>query len=254
MAKLPFALQLHSVREPLQQDLAGALKRVKEIGYDHVETAALPGLGPEAFQIALEEAGLTAISAHVPFELCERDISAAIAHCHALGVSRAAIPGLPPENRATPEGFIASARQMEGFGRAFREADIQLCYHNHADEFLPANGKTIFDALFDTAAPDALAVELDAGWAHYGCADPVALLKKYANRTPLVHIKDLKARVEGEPPVHTELGNGATPLGPILKAAGETGVSWLIVEQDESGRDPLESARMNAAYMRVHVF
>lgn len=254
MAKLPFALQLFSVRDALNQDLAATLARVKAIGYDYVETAGAAGKTPEEFRAALDGASLTAISAHVDYETCRDDLGAAIAACQSLGVSWAVIPWLNPGENPGAADWGARAREMESFGEAFQEAGIQLCYHNHVGEFVEENGKTFFDLIFETASPQFLAVELDVGWAHYAGADPVALLRQYAGRTPLVQIKDIKARVEGEAPITTELGNGATRLEPILATAGETGVAWLIVEQDDAARDPLESARMNAAYMRVHVF
>lgn len=254
MAKLPFSLQLYSIREPLAADLDATLKRVKEIGYSHVETAGTAGLNAGDFRSALASAGLEAHSAHVPFEGCRDDLAGTVADCETLGVAWAVIPWLSGEENKTAADWIEKAKAMEGFGRAFRDAGIQLCYHNHAHEFEQFDGKAIFDLIFETADPELLAVELDAGWAYYGGADPAALLKRYAGRTPLIHVKDVKRRAEGEDPITTELGNGATPFAPILKAAGETGVSWLVVEQDESARDSLESARMNAAYMRVHVF
>lgn len=253
MARLPFALQLYSIREALQDDPRAALARVKEIGYDHVELAGTAGLNEDAFKKLLEDNGLSAVSAHVPFESCRGDLDAAVAGCVSLGVSWAVIPWLSGEENKTAADWTARAKEMEAFGRAFREAGIPLCYHNHTDEFRPEDGKTHFDAIFEAAAPDLLSVELDVGWAHYAGADPVALIKAYANRTPLLHIKDVKARVEGEAPVTTELGNGATRFEPVFEAAGVSGVSWLIVEQDNSARDPLESARMNAAYMRAHL-
>lgn len=252
MAKLPVALQLYSVREPLEHDLASTLARVKSVGYDHVETAGTAGLDPGGFRDALDNAGLTAISAHIAFDDCQADIAAAVSTCKCLGVAWAVIPWLSGEAHPAAEDWIARAREMEAFAAAFQSEGIQLCYHNHTAEFSLVGGKTALDHIFENAP--SLAVELDTGWAYYAGADPVAMLRKYAGRTPLLHIKDVKRRIEGEEPVPTELGNGATPFGPIFKAAGECGVNWLIVEQDQSARDPLESARMNAAYMRVHVY
>lgn len=254
MAKLPFALQLYSVRDQLQVNPAATLARVKEIGYSHVELAGTADMSVESFKSLLDAHALLPVSAHVAFDRCHNDLGGAVAECKTLGVSWAVIPSLSEETGRTAADWVACAKSMDAFGRVFREAGIQLCFHNHTIEFEPVDGKTAFELIFENTAPENLAVELDAGWAHYAGADPVQLLKRYAQRTPLVHIKDVKARVEGEAPVPTELGNGATHLGPIIKTAGETGVSWLIVEQDSAARDTLESARMNAAYMRVHVF
>ncbi len=254
MAKLPFALQLYSVRDALQEDTAGTLERVKKAGYDHVELYGLAGLSVEEFQAALKAAGLSVISCHVEFARCQSDLAGAIAECQALGVRWAVIPWLDPEAHTQLADWSARGAEMAVMGEAFKAAGITLCYHNHSVEFEAIDGKTPFDAVFEAADPASLSIELDVGWSHYGGADTLAVMKKYEGRIPLLHIKDIKQRYEGEEPHITELGNGATKFGPVLKAAGEIGVEWLIVEQDESARDPLESARMNAAYMRVHVF
>jgi sugar phosphate isomerase/epimerase len=254
MAKIPFALQLYSVRDALEEDLAGTLQRVKEIGYDHVELAGLAGKSAGAFKAALDDAELKAISCHVGFEDCVSDLAGSIENCVALGVSWAVIPWLSAEENPTAADWAARADSMASFGRAFTEAGIPLLYHNHSHEFVDLGGKTAFDVIFETASSADLGIELDVGWSHYGGADTLALMKAHAGRIPLLHIKDVKQRYDDEEPKPTELGNGATKFPAIFKAAGEIGVEWYIVEQDESARDPLESARMNAAYMRVHIF
>ncbi|MBR5314437.1 MAG: sugar phosphate isomerase/epimerase, partial [Clostridia bacterium] len=66
MKILPVGLQLFTVREEMAKDLPGALKAVKEAGYDYVETAGFFGLSGEEFKKQLDIAGLKAISAHVP--------------------------------------------------------------------------------------------------------------------------------------------------------------------------------------------
>lgn len=254
MAKLPFALQLYSVRDALVEDTAGTLERVKKAGYDHVELCGTAEKSVEAFQEELTAASLNALSCHVDFDRCQRDLAGAIAECQAFGVQWAVIPWLDPETHPQLSDWAARGAEMAAMGEAFKAAGITLCYHNHSFEFEPMEGKTPFDALFEAADPATLSIELDVGWAHYGGADTLAVMKNYAGRIPLLHIKDIKQRYEGEAPHITELGNGATKFAPLFKAAGEIGVEWLIVEQDESARDPLESARLNAAYMRVHVF
>lgn len=253
MAKLPFALQLDSIREPLQEDLAGALQRVKRAGYDHVEVAGFCGLAAADFAAVLAREGLVPISSHVSWAACEHDLDTVIGECQVLGVSHAALKHF---DSAAEEisNWESVGQSMAAFGEAFRKAGIVLSYHTRTAEFGTVNGRAGIDMLLDAASPDFLAIQLDAGWAQYAGADPVAVMKACAGRVPTVHIHDIKARVEGELPVPTELGNGVTRLAQVFKAARETGVQWLIVEQESSARDPLESARMNAAYMRVHVY
>jgi len=254
MAAIPFALQLYSVRDALQSDVPATLKRVKEIGYSHVELAGTAGMAAADFKAALDAAGLGVVSCHVEMAACQADLESVIADCHTLGASWAVIPWIDGEANPSVEDWAARAQEMAALGRTFREAGIPLCYHNHSHEFGDLGGRNPFDVIFETAPPADLLIELDVGWSTYAGADTPALMKRYSGRIPLLHIKDIKQRYEGEEPIPTELGNGATKFGPILKLAPEIGVRWLIVEQDSAMRDPLESARMNAAYMRVHVF
>ena len=67
MKKFPIALQLYSVRDDLEKDFEGTLKKVKELGYDGVEFAGLYGKSPAEVKALCEKYGLVPISAHVPF-------------------------------------------------------------------------------------------------------------------------------------------------------------------------------------------
>lgn len=58
----------------------------------------------------------------------------------------------------------------------------------------------------------------------------------------------------GEALIPMEPGNGATRFAAIFKAGTEGNVQRLLVEQDQARRDPMESARMNAACLRIHLF
>src|SRR5690606_5483470 len=124
---------------------------------------------------------------------------------------------LGAEENTTVADWVARGEEMAAFGRAFKAAGISLLYHNHSHEFDAVDGKTPFDIIFETASADDLGIELDVGWSHYGGADTLALMKRHTGRIPLLHIKDVKQRYEGEAPRHTELGNGATKFSPLFK-------------------------------------
>jgi|GEM_PF-5550840 xylose isomerase domain-containing protein len=67
MKKYPIALQLYSVRDFLQNDFEGTLKKVKAMGYDGVEFAGLYGKSGAEVRALCQEIGLIPISAHVTF-------------------------------------------------------------------------------------------------------------------------------------------------------------------------------------------
>ena len=68
MYNFPIALQLYSVRDDMEADFAGTLKKVKSFGYDGVEFAGLYGHTAEEVKKMCEDAGVTPISAHVPYD------------------------------------------------------------------------------------------------------------------------------------------------------------------------------------------
>ena len=55
--KLPIAVQLYSVRDEMQNDFYGTIKKMKEIGYDGVEFAGLFDQNPEEIKAFCDENG-----------------------------------------------------------------------------------------------------------------------------------------------------------------------------------------------------
>ena len=64
----PVALQLYSVRDNLEKDFEGTLKKVKELGFQGVEFAGLYGHDADTVKNLLEEIGLCAVSAHITID------------------------------------------------------------------------------------------------------------------------------------------------------------------------------------------
>src|SRR5438552_528648 len=91
----------------------------------------------------------------------------------------------------------------------------------------------------ESAPGDTLRAELDTYWLQAAGASPATWLRKLKGRVPLVHLKDMTV-VDGRA-AQTEVGNGNLDWPEILSACREAGAEWLIVEQDETERDPIES-------------
>ena len=67
LSKLPIAVQVYSVRDDAAADFKGTLQKLKDMGYDGVELAGLYGMTAAEVRAALDEVGIPAISAHVPY-------------------------------------------------------------------------------------------------------------------------------------------------------------------------------------------
>jgi sugar phosphate isomerase/epimerase len=147
---------------------------------------------------------------------------------------------------------------------------MTLLYHNHFHEFQRFGDKMVYDLLMENTDASLVKLELDTYWACRGGQDPVALFKKYGQRMRLIHQKDFPAAHKAElnlidavnsgaaavsmeyfmkvvkPESFTEIGTGILPIQDYINAGNEVcKVDYLILEQDFSAHDELESIRIS---------
>ena len=241
---LPYAIQLYSVRDAFARDPLDTFRKLKVGGYDHVELFNVGPADAPAYRRMLDDAGVKAVSAHIPYDVVTGEVQSVIDAAGTLGTEYVVIPWL--DLKKAPKWFEAAGR-MDEVGEQFRRADLRLGYHNHDHEFQLFDGKTAFDIIFESSKPENLFCQLDVFWAAHAGADPVRLIRDFGARCPLVHLKEGSA---GGACMFAEIGSGTTDWPPIFDACADAGVAWYIVEQDESERDPLESAAISAAYLQ----
>ncbi|MBQ7314757.1 MAG: sugar phosphate isomerase/epimerase [Clostridia bacterium] len=266
--KMLIALQVYSVRQDAEADLKGTLQTIKDMGYDGVEFAGLYGHTPEQVRTWCEQIGLTPISAHVPYPDMIADPEGVLSDYASIGCSYVAIPWLGEEERPGGAGFSEALAHIRTLGAVAKDKGMQLLYHNHDFEFVRLQGVYGLDMLYDSVPSELLATELDTCWVNVGGADPVAYLRKYTGRAPVVHLKDFVGTKNEhmyeligtdekapERPGDFEfrpVGHGVQDMPSILRAAEEAGASWCVVEQDSPslGKTPMECARMSMSYLR----
>ena len=234
------AAQLYTVRDQIKDPsrLGGVLGRLREIGYSAVEVAGLGPISSERFSQELARAALTACAAHAPLERLTGDLAAVAAECREWGCRYVVVPGLPNEYRSGT-GLRRFARVAGDLARDLQPFGLKLAYHNHSFELERWDGQTGLEALFGGTPAETLHAELDTYWLQYGGADPAEWIFRLKDRVPLVHLKDMA--VVGGKTVMAEVGEGNLDWARILDACRTAGTEWLVVEQDECRRDPMES-------------
>lgn len=264
---LPVGLQLYSVREFLQNDFEGTLKKLKEMGYDYVETAGFYGLTAEKFAEGLKNAGLTAISAHVPYDEIIADPDKVISNCKILGMKYIAIPYLDEKTRPGTDGFDGVLETIKSFGKKCADNGLTLLYHNHDFEFIKMpDGRYGLDYMYETVDASLLATELDCCWVNVAGEVPTEYIKKYAGRCPVVHLKDFtgvksdnmynliglkETAKETSAFEFRPVGYGKQDVPSIIKAAIASGANYLVVEQDQPGEQTaLEAVEMSRNYLK----
>jgi sugar phosphate isomerase/epimerase len=252
-------VQLYTVRKTIEKDPAKDLKAIEAIGYQEVEVvyAALDKIWP-----ALKETKLKAVSAHVDsaffFEESLSKLDEVIGVLKEKGFTYMVMPYVPNANRGGLDVFKKFGDILNKVGEKTKAAGLKLCYHNHAFEFEPMGGTTGLDVMLKEAQKSLVSLELDIFWVSVAGHKPVDLMKKYADRIALVHLKDKAANFpvqynENVPPAtFKEVGHGSIDIPGVLAEARKIGVTNYFVEQDQTPGDPLASLQQSFDYLKTH--
>lgn len=238
------ALQLYSIRELCKDDFLGVLKKVAEAGYQGVEFAGYHDKTPEEIRAVMDECGLEGAGAHIGIDDLEGDnYEGTIRAAKILGLQSIVVPAAGSD---TEEGWISIAHRLNEIGKKVRKEGIIFGYHNHTHELLTKyDGKPVMDILMENSDPENVIWEMDACWATKGGYDPVERAKKYEDRMPLIHAKDI-----GKDGEDTEAGAGSVDFDGIASVLGDR-LKWFIVEQEKFDMDMLESIKISAANMNA---
>jgi sugar phosphate isomerase/epimerase len=240
MKKFPVAVQPYTIREALQKDYQGALERVAEIGYKGIELGRPPeGISISQQKALLDRLGLKVVGTHAGFNTLDFDVAAIADYLDEVEGGRFVAISMRFDSK---QEVLEKAKKMNAIGEQFRKRDITFLYHNHDWEFVRFDGEYALDILLRETDPEFVQTELDTYWIKKGGEDPVSYLSKLKNRAPMLHIKDME---RGEEKMFAEIGEGVIDFREIAKVAEEIGVRWMVVEQDQSRRDPFESLKIS---------
>lgn len=242
-------LQLYTVRDHLEQDFEGTLRKVAELGYQGVEFAGFYGRTAEQVQQILQETGLVALGSHTQYARLKNALAEEIAFNKAIGNHYLVFPYLAEEERDRWDEVI---EDLKVIGKRCAEEGMILCYHNHDFEITQKlQGKPVLDVIYEKVPANLLKVELDSCWVSFGGADPLEYIVTYRDRLPLLHLKDMVTRADGSPET-VELGRGEIAVDKIADSAIAADVKWLIVEQDYCAGDSLESISVSMDWLRAY--
>lgn len=237
-------LQLYSVKELCAEDFLGTLRKIGNAGYDGVEFAGFFGCSAEDVKKTLDEAGLVCAGSHTGINLLdEANFAETVAYNKAIGNNLIIVPGLPGNMTDSKESWLKTAEIFNKLGEALKAEGMILGYHNHAGEFKSFGGETGYDIFMANTCPDLIKIELDTFWVEAAGLSALDVMKKYSNRCPLLHIKEMKAR---DNIISTVIGEGVMDFKPLCDYGKEIGVLWYTVEQEEFDRDYLLAVEQDA--------
>jgi inosose dehydratase len=226
---------------------ADVVAGIDAAGYRWTELGPLGYLPPEAdAELARRGIGVTGGFVFEPLLDATRALAAARAAAarivrangRFLVIIDAVDTGAPRLDR---DGRHTLARTVLAAAEVARDHGLRPVVHPHAGTHIESPDD--IEPLLDLCE-----LCLDTGHCAYAGADPVALYRRWADRIPYLHLKDVDpARRDGDfwgsvrAGVFRPLGEGVVDFGGLVAALSETGFDgWAVVEQDRTpGGDPV---------------
>lgn len=252
----PLSVQLYSVRNYAAQDFKSTLKRIADIGFAGVEPAGFFDMRPSEFKKVIDDLGLKMYSSHTPW-VRDDFIGEVMETADILGLKRV-VCGYGPADFADMETIKRTADRVNLVQEKLERNGFELFQHNHYWEFERLDGRWKYE-IFAELCPK-VKFEIDSFWStNKGREDAVAVMKQFAPRTILVHIKDGVCRQEAKNAGMVNglldmkvdllpLGDGDLPIPQVIAAMPEQ-VETVVVELDYC-----DSVEMFAALQRSYEY
>ncbi len=221
------------LNKEMKEDFWGTCRKLVEIGFHGLESTnfLLNGDIKEKAK-RLRKIGLQPVTVSADKNSLMTEMDKIIDQAKKIGAPHISIWYGPVNSR---QQLLEDAKTYNQLGAKIQSAGLKLLYHNHEHEFnIFFDGSCAMDILVEYTDPDKLYFELDCGWITYAGIDPAYILHKMEGRVPAIHMKDLKSRdyQSRSEVVFSAVGTGILRMKDTLKAAKETDVEWVVVEQD----------------------
>ena len=249
---LPIGLELYSVRDNLNKDLAGTIRAVAQMGYQAVEFYApyMQWTAAYARQVRtiLDDNGIRCNSTHNGLDsFSAAKMPQAIELNRIIG-SRYVVLAHPGKTSGLDD-YKRVAETLSGALETLKPAGLSAGYHNHDAEWRPLEGRRPIEIIAANTPRD-LMLQLDVGTCVEAGSDPVAWVRANPGRIRSMHCKDWSP----EKGYKVLFGEGVTPWKELFAAAESTGgVEFYLIEQEGSDYPEMETAeRCLAAFRKIH--
>lgn len=237
---MQYDIQLYSVRDVSEKDLNAALMGVSKLGYQSIEFAGFFGHSAKEVAQMLRQNGLSVSGTHTGLNALTEQYDETVRFHHEIGASAIIIPYAELDTREKIDAFVKQVNELKP---RLEKDGLRLGYHNHAHEFkVNSDGSIPYDAITDKTE---LFLEIDTFWAYVAGKDPVALMKQFHKRLPVIHIKDGLSDGKGMP-----LGKGQAPVKAVYEAATAMGIH-MVVESETLTPDGLTEAKECIEYLKA---
>jgi inosose dehydratase len=269
MGKAKFAYTVWQWGTENKEQFIQALKDITEVGFDTFESvkAAINvfdgqpgpflqlckdyGVRPNGFYFHLNgqwDNDVEDVKNKLPF-MAACDI-------HRMNVQAVGVKGRP----ANQAELDYDLKAINAIAKMAKEYDILPCVHPHYNTTVMYESE--IDFIMQNTDPELVAFGPDTAHMTAGQCDPVAVIRKYADRVKFTHLKDITgdgveaAGMQAGVEVYSnfrELGEGLVDFPAIFKILDDVGFDGhLTAELDRSRFSNKKSAEISLAYLKKH--
>lgn len=235
---MDYSIQLYSVRDSMENDFEGTLKKISELGYKYVEFAGFYDHTAEEINSILDKYNLKISGTHSALDDLINNYDETVAFHKAIGNKNYIVPAYWLRNQKEIDYFIEKVNEI---APKLKADGMTLGYHNHSGEFeMGSDGAVAYEQIIYRTD---IMLQLDTYWAFVGMKDPIALMDRIGDRIGIIHIKDGTVGGDGKP-----LGMGEAPVKAVYEKAKEKGIP-MVVESETITPSGLEEARICIEYL-----
>jgi len=230
--KIPIAVQLYSVRNAADRDLAGTLEAIAKMGYDGVEFAGYYGKNIGDIRKMLDDNGLKCAGTHTGLGEFRNNFDRTVEIHKTLGTKFMIVPGGLNQYYTNVDTIKGIADEFNQLAERAKAEDLYIGYHAHGYDAVKVDGVEAWERFFGATIPEVV-MQMDVGNYLGGGGDPYRQIGLFPGRSKTVHIKEAG---QGHPIV----GSGTVDWKRIFELSETVGgVEWYVVE-DEVAPDNLE--------------
>lgn len=227
-------IQLYTLRNAMQNDMAGTLAKVAELGYTEMEFAGYFGNSARDVSRMLASNGLSSPASHVGINLLREDMMGQLDYAAELGQKYIIIPAVGGNEREAHH-YYQHAEFLMRLGEECKTRGMVAAYHNHDFEFQTPGDELGMDILLNNTDPALVSFELDLFWAVHAGVNPIDYFKMHPGRFAAVHVKDRTANGD-----MVDVGEGVIDFEEIFSFIEVAGIKHFFVENDQP-RDEFNS-------------
>jgi len=241
------SVQLYSLRDALEADFEGTIRKLAAIGFPCVEPAGFHGCKPSEVAKLLADLNLTAPTAHCGLPIGEAKneiIETALELGH-----RYLITGGPPgwqDDYTTTDQVKAIAEQYCIAADNVAPHGLQVGYHNHDWDLAEFEAQPAYHT-FLAHTPESVLWEADLFWIARAGIDLAEFLQEIGPRGKVLHFKDGHITDRSIEIPFLPAGQGEVDLIAAAKVGNDA--EYIAVELDAYDGDMLKAVEQSFLYL-----